>query len=202
MEVKINAEIEENPLEAKQNTIQDVKAQFNKIIKKKLGALLISGLSESLGIEILDHDQIKIFKLPLFLKPIFTYFKDSQLLIETSLLYIMHCLELMNNEMHTNYDMNLVKIEQNKRDIIGLKDLLWVNLDPSMDFVCKFILPTYLLRIYPALEKEFPNLITFGALKIFEWLNLLNEKSRAFISQYEGIFQQVYLVIHSSDRNR
>ncbi len=192
MQMKPKAKEDSTFLEDKQSAISDMKEKFNKMIMNKLGDLLLDGMSEFLGIEYQDQDQIKIIKLPQFLKPLFGYFKDNQLLVETSILYIIHSLNLINDELQTRYDINLSKIERRKHDLLEFKDLLWINLDPSLDFVCKFSVPAALLPIYPYLEKEIQNLITLALLKIFEWLDLLNFKVSALIPRYQERFAEIY----------
>ncbi|MHA1265694.1 MAG: hypothetical protein ACTSRS_10730 [Candidatus Helarchaeota archaeon] len=202
METSYNTDLKSKQLVEKQTTITEVKCRFNKMIRRRLGALLIRGLSEYLGEEILDPNQIKFFKLPLFLKPIFTYFHNDQLLLEVSILYIIYSLGLMNNEMQTNYDIYLAKIEYKKYEIKELRDLLWINLEREQVFTCKFQVPPYLLRILPIIEEKGANLVAFGILKIFEWLDLLPAKVQLLVSIYERSFQELYQTIHESDKNK
>ena len=195
MQIKHRTEEDLAYLEDKQAAINGMKEKFNKMIMNKLGELLLDGMSEYLGIEYHDQDQIKVLKLPQFLKPLFGYFKDNQLLVETSLLYLIHSLNLMNPEMQTRYDINISKIEQKKYDIMEFKDLLWINLDISLDYVCKFRVPALLVPVFPHLENEAPNLIALALLKIFEWLDLLNSKVSELIPRYQQSFNEIYHAI-------
>jgi len=101
----------------------------------------------------------------------------------------------MNPEMQTRYDMNISKIEQKKYDIMEFKDLLWINLDISLDYVCKFRVIALLVSVFPHLENEAPNLIALALLKIFEWLDLLNSKVSELIPSYQKSFNEIYHAI-------
>ena len=178
-------------LETKQNAIVDVKNRFNQIIKRRIGALLLEGISEILESENLSQDCVKILKLPIFLKPIFNFFTDNQLLLESSLLYIIYSLELLNPEMQEVYEQNLAKIEKRKKDLLELGDLLWVNIDSTTEFICKFNVPTYMSHIFHLLEDAVPNLVVFGLLRIFQWMNLLSFKVNSLVPKYEQSFSDV-----------
>ena len=192
MERKFNLEAEGDSLQTKQDVINGVKSQFYKKVMSKLGDLLLKGISEFLGIENSTSNHIKFIKLPLFLKPFLFFFKNKQLLIETSLLYISNCLGLMTEQMQEAYDDNLAKIETKRESFLEMKDLFWVNSQIDANFPCRFDLPQYLSLIYPYLEEEIQNLVTFGMLKILEWLGLLNNWAYSVVPMYEQSYTKVF----------
>lgn len=197
MELNSKPEAEANTLEEKQNTISEVKQKFFNAIKRKLGDLFVEGLSEFFGNANLDPKQLIILKLPQFLKPIFNLFRDDYLLIDTSLMYILYSLELIDKNLQFQYEVKLSKIANKKKDLQGLKELLWIDSDTQVEFITKFILPAYLAPIYPILEEQIQNLVIFGLLKIFDWLDLLNLKARSLISNYE----QSFVVVSQAIKN-
>ena len=192
------SESDASSLEEKQNTVSEVKQKFFKAIKRKMGDLFIEGLSEFFGNTNLDPKKLIVLRLPQSLKPIFNLFRDDSLLINTSLMYILYSLGLMDKNLQFQYEVNLSKIANRKSDLQEIRELLWIDSDSQVEFITKFILPTYLTQVYPFLEDQVQNLVTFGLLKIFEWLNLLNIKANSLISRYERSFVIVTQAIKSA----
>jgi hypothetical protein len=192
MEDQMKSETSAAVLESKREEIEKVKNRYNKIIMQKLGKLLVEELSRVAGNEQPNQDQYIILKLPKFLKSLLNFFNNDQLLIETGLLFIIFSLNLLDDEMQIRYRQNISSIQIRKDDLSQMKDLLWVNLDPTPDCICKFRLPSYLFPAYPLFEKYMPDLAIFGILKIFEWLDLLNSTVCSLIRNYEGSFHEVY----------
>jgi len=168
----------------------------------KLGNLLIKGISDFLGVDDSTPNQIKFINLPQFLKPFLNFFKDKQFLIETSLLYISNCLGLMTEQMQEVYNYNLAEIETKRESLLEMRDLFWVNSQIDANFPCRFDLPQYLSLIYPYLEEEIQNLITFGILKILEWLGLLNNWAQSVIPIYEQSYAKVFQTLPLTGKNR
>ncbi|NVM54759.1 MAG: hypothetical protein HWN66_13740 [Candidatus Helarchaeota archaeon] len=193
--MKFKSEMERKSLESKRNIVKGVENKFNQVIKKKIGDLLIEEISRFLGNGSFNSEHLKILNIPRFFKPIFKFFNNNQLLLESSLLYIIYSLDIMNPEMQEIYDGNLSRIEYKRNELMEIKDLLWIDVDTTEEFVCQFNLPSFILPIYPVLEKEFQNLLIFGLLKIFEWLNLLNTKVSSLIPKYEQNFAEILQTI-------
>ena len=191
MEDRSIPEAVEDALQVKQDAISEVKNQFYKSVLRRLGDSLLEGISEYLGTEDVGDTQIRILKLPQFLKAFLNFFEDEQLLVEASLLYVSDSLGLMTDEIQAIYDQNLAKIESKRRDLQDMKDLLWVGAQLGGSFLCQFPLPPYLELIFTYLEGDIQSLITFGMLKILEWLGTLNSYGQVLIPKYERSFNVI-----------
>jgi len=192
MEEPTKSELGAEILETKLEEIQRVKDKFNRIMMQKLGKLLVEELSKVSGDDISGQNQYIVLKMPKFLKALFNYFKNDQLLIETGLLFIVYSLHLLDDEMQIIYGRNIASIQDKKDDLSKIRDLIWINVDLTPDCICKFRVPSCIFPAYPVFEKYMPNLAIFGLLKIFEWLNLLNSPVAALIANYEDSFNEVY----------
>ena len=199
MNYKMNYQEEPEQLETKIETINKVKEKFNQVIKQKLGELLIDGISEYIGEDQLNYKQLKIIKIPQVLKPMFYFFNDDQLLIDTSIQYILYCLDLITNEIYARYNENIQIITRKKDELMAIKDLLWVNMSQTSEYVCKYKVPNVLYDYLINMEKEFEEIIIFGLLKIFEWLNLLNSTALGLIPKYEQSFIKAQQITSQND---
>ncbi|HUX98611.1 MAG TPA: hypothetical protein VMV49_03600 [Candidatus Deferrimicrobium sp.] len=188
---KFKPEVETSLLETKINEINKVKGRFYQVIKQKLGELLIEGLRDFLGETGSIESHIKLIKIPIILKPIFYFFNNDQLLIETSLLYIMYCLDLMDSELQIVYNEKISKIESKKGEFVQLKDLLSVHMNNDSEYLGKFKVPSYMNSFFLKWEGKIPNVTIFGLLKILEWLNILDSKTLQLINTYEQYYIEV-----------
>ena len=188
MEKQIESDGKVNHIEAKVSELNYVKEKFMSVIKSKIGDLLVEEVSRIIGDEKGRSNPSLILKLPHFLKSIFSFYNDEKLLIETSLLYIMFSLDLMSQEMKALYEKNISQIENKKGPLLEMKELLRVNRTIVPEFIVKFEVPTFILPHFSLLEKNFQNLVVYGLLKIFEWLNVLDSKENLGNSIYEQSF--------------
>jgi len=177
--------------ESKSDKINDVKEKFFQVIKRKIGNLLVEEISKIIENEGFSSNRKIILKIPHFLKSLFSFYNDEGLLIETSLLYICYCLNLMTDEMQVIYEQNLAEIEKNRVILLKMKELLQLNKSETPVFICKFELPTYILSKYSLIEDDFENLIIFGLIKIFEWLGVFDSEFIEKYSKYEICFSSV-----------
>lgn len=161
-------------IQSKVDKINDLKGRFYQTIKKKIGELLVEEINKKIEEE-LRSDAGKItLKIPYFLKPIFSFYNNDALIIETSLYYIIYSLDLMDPEMKIVYEQNLAQFEASRTRLTELKGLLQIYLNNMPAFDILYKIPSQVLPIYPILEEEINNLIIFGMLKLFEWLNILD----------------------------
>jgi hypothetical protein len=197
MEYKIEPDDQSDGMDSKSDAINDAKDRFYQIIKRKIGDLLVDQISRITGSTSQDHTKVTFLKFPHFLKPIFSFYNDNKLLIEASFLYILFCLEQMNPELQKLYEHYISKIEYPKANLMEMRDLIRINKTIEPQFVCKYEIPAYLLPSYSIYEENFPHLIVFGLIKIFEWLNVFEGDLVSLNPSYE----QSFAVAHSIARD-
>ncbi len=194
MEYKIEPDDKSDGMDSKSDAVNDAKDRFYRIIKRKIGDLLVDQISRITGSSSKNDTRITFLKFPHFLKPIFSFYNDNKLLIEASFLYILFCLEQMTPELQKLYEHYISKIEYPKANLLEMRDLIRINKTIEPQFVCKFEIPTYLLPSYSIYEENFPDLIVFGLIKIFEWLNVFEAGLVSLNPSYEQSFTAAYSI--------
>ncbi len=134
----------------------------------------------------LNQNTIKTVELPLLLEPFFEMVSNVKLYVETSLLYVMHNLELLTEEAQILYETNLLKVEAEKyENLLNKKNRFWIKLQQETFFPLEVEIMSTLLPFFHTFEAEISSLITYGILKILQWLDLLNRRVERLLPQYE-----------------
>ncbi|MHA1129286.1 MAG: hypothetical protein ACTSQI_11420 [Candidatus Helarchaeota archaeon] len=198
MDYKIAPDNTAKNLYSKANMIDNIKDRFYQIIQRKIGDLLVDEISRITGTPVEGAGRLIFLKIPHFLKSIFSFYDDDQFLIETSFLYILFSLEKMNQELQVIYDQYLQKIMKNQKDLLELSDIIRINSTREPESVCKFEIPSYLKSSYAMVSDEFNDLIIFGLVKIFEWMNIFSPDLCTSNPHYEQAFLSVLRALSDS----
>jgi len=180
-------------IERKQEKIKSTKLNFENKILSKIGDALLSELFSLRSDEtpsVSKQDQLINIKIPSEIRSIIEKINNNDIIIETAILYFLYNINHLNEKLDSKYQENKQILINNVNGLSfsSKSDDLYRLFSKTNELIVNFTIPDYIREKFALMSEKFQDLIVYGILAIFKWLNIIKSNHDVIFNKYEQYF--------------